>query len=250
MSAPGHSHLRWRPTSVSAAGIMVAVLVVPVGVFALASGAGLVKLPYGLFLVARRLPVVFPIHMISSGLAMLLIPLVITLRRHCGWHKALGRLAAGLVCVGGLTALPVALSSEASLAVRAGFFVQGIVWVTLMGAGIWAIRHRQIERHTHLMLAVAAVTSGAIWLRIATVAAVQLELPFDTVYALAAWASWLVPLGVVTGCTMHDARCRSRSHALACQRGLSHHDASAAQLKFAPQARGRVRCRFQAERNQ
>ena len=54
---------------------------------------------------------------------MLLMPLVITLRRQYGWHKALGRLAAGQVCVGGLTALPVALSSEASLAARAGFFV-------------------------------------------------------------------------------------------------------------------------------
>ena len=136
--------------------------------------------------------------MIASGLAMLLIPLVIMLRRHCGWHKALGRLAAGLVCVGGLTALPVALSSEASLATRAGFFVQGVVWLTLIGAGFWAIRQRQIERHARFMLAVAAVASGAIWLRLATVAAVQLDLPFETVYALAAWASWLVPLCVVT----------------------------------------------------
>ena len=197
--APSHS--RWRPASVGSAGVfvMIAVLVVPVGVFALASGAGLVKPPYGLYLVARRLPVVFPIHMIASGLAMLLIPLVLMLRRHCGWHKALGRLAAGLVCVGGLTALPVALSSEASLAARAGFFVQGLVWVTLIAAGIWAIRQRMIERHARLMLAVAAVTSGAIWLRLATVAAVQFNLPFETVYALAAWASWLVPLGVVTG---------------------------------------------------
>ena len=191
----------WRPVSVGAAGVlvMIAVLVVPVGVFAVASGAGLVKLPYGLYLVAKRLPVLFPVHMIASGMALLLIPVVIRLRRQYGWHKALGRLAAGLVCVGGLTALPVALSSEASLPARVGFFVQGIVWVLLMGAGIWAIRQRQIERHAHLMLAVAAVTSGAIWLRLATVAAVQLELPFETVYALAAWASWLVPLGVVTG---------------------------------------------------
>ena len=197
---PGPPQLNWRPASVGAAGVvvMIAVLVVPVGVIAVASGAGLVRLPHGLYLTAQRLPVVFPVHMIASGLAMLLIPVVITLRRHCGWHKALGRLAAGLVCVGGLTALPVAVSSEASLAARVGFFVQAVVWLTLVGAGIWAIRQRQIERHARLMLAVAAVTSGAIWLRIATVAAVQLELPFETVYALAAWASWLVPLGVVT----------------------------------------------------
>ena len=73
--------------------------------------------------------------------------------------------------------------------------------MTLMGAGFWAIRQRQVERHTRLMLAVAAVASGAIWLRVATVAAVQFDLPFEAVYALAAWASWLVPLGVVTGLT-------------------------------------------------
>ena len=208
MPGQGPAHSRWLPNSVGAAGVVVviAVFVVPVGVIAVASGAGFVKLPYGLYLVTQRLPVVFSIHMIASGLAMLLIPIVITLRRQCGWHKALGRLAAGLVCVGGLTALPVALSSEASLAARAGFFVQGIVWVTLIGAGICAIRQRQIERHTRFMLAVAAVTSGAIWLRLATVAAVQLDLPFESVYALAAWASWLVPLVVVTWCKRFAVR--------------------------------------------
>ena len=75
---PGHSpsQVHWRPASVGSAAVfvMIAVLVVPVGVVALASGAGLVKLPYGLYLVARRLPIVFPMHMIASGLTLLLIP--------------------------------------------------------------------------------------------------------------------------------------------------------------------------------
>ena len=69
---------------------MIAGLVVPVGVFAMASGAGLVKLPYGLYLVMQRLPVVFPMHMIASGLVILLIPLVIRLRSQCGWHIYIG----------------------------------------------------------------------------------------------------------------------------------------------------------------
>lgn len=46
------------------------------------------------------------------------------------------------------------------------------------------------------MLLMAAVTSGAVWLRLATIAIQTLELPFEASYAIAAWASWGVPCAV------------------------------------------------------
>jgi hypothetical protein len=55
------------------------------------------------------------------------------------------------------------------------------------------------------MLGVAAVASGAIWLRLASWAAVKLALPFDTAYSLAAWLSWLLPLGAVYILARHRA---------------------------------------------
>jgi hypothetical protein len=44
------------------------------------------------------------------------------------------------------------------------------------------------------MMAMAAVMSGAIWLRLTTMAAVQMMWPFGPTYAVAAWLCWLAPL--------------------------------------------------------
>jgi hypothetical protein len=44
------------------------------------------------------------------------------------------------------------------------------------------------------MIAMAAVASAAIWLRLVLYAAVAAGLPFDPVYAAACWACWIVPL--------------------------------------------------------
>ena len=98
-----------------------------------------------------------------------------------------------IACTGG-TALAVAIASEASLATRAGFFVQGLVWLALLVAAVVAIRRRDRARHARLMLAMAAVASGAVWLRLVLSGAVALELPFDTVYPVAAWSCWIIPL--------------------------------------------------------
>ena len=69
---------RRRATSITAAilvGLIPTLLALPVALLALGSGFGFAQLPYPLFLVLHRLPIVFPLHMIASGLALLLIPL-------------------------------------------------------------------------------------------------------------------------------------------------------------------------------
>lgn len=105
-------------------------------------------------------------------------------------------MAAVAVMVGGLTALPVALASEATATARAGLFTQGLVWLVLLAIAVAAIRHGDVAHHARFMLAMAAVASGAIWLRLVTFTATAAGLPFEQVYAAAAWACWLVPLGV------------------------------------------------------
>ena len=52
-------------------------------------------------------------------------------------------------------------------------------------------------RHMWLMLAVAAVASGAFWLRLAGWVAVKLSLQFETAYAVAAWLSWMLPVCLI-----------------------------------------------------
>ena len=176
--------------------LMLVSLVLPTGLTAIALGLGWLGLPYPLLLVLRRLPILFPAHMIASGAALILIPIAALSRRFPAVHRAVGRLAALAVAVGGCAAVPVALASEATAAARAGFATQGVVWLALLIAAVTAIRQGRKSRHAALMIAMAAVASGAIWLRL-TIAAVNMAaLPFNEAYAVAAWACWLVPLTI------------------------------------------------------
>ena len=103
----------------------------------------------------------------------------------------------GFVVLAGLTALPVAVLSESTPLARAGFFVQGLVWLALLAQGGRAIRQGDRAGHAKFMLAMAAVTTGAVWFRLMTGTAILLHLPFVEVYAFAAWAGWMIPLAVV-----------------------------------------------------
>ena len=172
-------------------------LAAPTGLVAVGEGAGGLKLPFNLFVVDQRLPGVFRLHMLASGLALLLIPLVLWVRRDRALHRPLGRLAAAAVLLGAMTSLPVALASDSVAMARAGFLAQGLVWLGLIAAGVAAIRRRKVERHARLMLAMAAVASGAIWVRLTTAAATSWDLPFDPIYGCVAWAGWIVPLAIV-----------------------------------------------------
>lgn len=148
-------------------------------------------------LIDRRMPVVFRIHMLSSAVVLLLLPVVIAVRFRPWFHRRIGWALGAFVVVGGLTALPVALFSTSWWPARIGFFVQGIVWLWLFYAAVARIRQGDRQRHAHLMLAMAAVTTGAVWFRLATGSALLLDLPFEAVYAAAAWLAWLVPLLLV-----------------------------------------------------
>jgi len=175
---------------------MVAFLLIPTALIAMALGLGLAPLPYDLLMVLQRLPIVFPTHMIASGLALILIPITAFARHRPKTHRALGRVTAACVVVGGLTALPVALASEAAAAARAGLFAQGLVWLALIIVAVAAIRRGDVARHAALMVAMAAVASGAVWLRLVMAIAAAFNLPFEATYGVGAWACWMVPLAL------------------------------------------------------
>ncbi|MET0631283.1 MAG: DUF2306 domain-containing protein [Xanthobacteraceae bacterium] len=193
-------YLRANRRLPSAAAIILALtlslLVLPAALVAITLGLGLRPLPYELFVVLQRLPLAFPLHMIASGLALILIPIAAFARPWRGVHRASGRLAAAAVVIGGLTALPVALASEATAVARAGLFTQGVVWLALLAVAIAAIRRREVSRHAGMMIAMAAVASGAIWLRLVMFAANTAGWPFEIAYAVATWACWLIPLAL------------------------------------------------------
>lgn len=172
-------------------------LIVAVALVALGSGLGLVALPFEMFVLAGEIPLIFHAHMITAALALLLAPAVILTRRHPQTHRMLGRVVGAFVVLGGMTALPVAIFSHSPPLARAGFFVQGIVWMGLLAGGVSAIRSGDKLLHARLMVAMFAVTTGAVWFRVITGTAILVQAPFVPVYAAAAWLGWILPLCVV-----------------------------------------------------
>jgi Predicted membrane protein (DUF2306) len=193
-----HANVRRGPSPVTAAvlALIVALLVVPVALIAIALGIGLLQLPYELVLVLQRRPIALPLHMVASGLALILIPIAAWTRRRRGLHRPIGRAAAICVAAGGTSAVLVALASEATAMARAGLFAQGLVCLALLAAAFAAIRSGDVSRHARLMIAMSAVVSGAIWLRLVMAGIVASGAPFDAAYGIAAWACWLVPLAL------------------------------------------------------
>ena len=154
--------------------------------------------PEGLAVKVELLPVIFPLHMLTGGLALLLVPLAIALRRRPRWHRIAGRIAAADVLVAGVTALPVALVVPVTLGSALGFTAQGCAWLILLALGIWNIRRGRIAAHRAMMVMLAATTSGAIFFRIylALWAIFAHGRHFDLFYACDAWIAWLLPLGI------------------------------------------------------
>jgi hypothetical protein len=82
--------------------------------------------PESLAIKVELLPIIFPLHMLTGGMALLLVPLAIILRRRPRWHRLAGRIAAVDVILAGVTALPVAWTAPVTLWSAAGFMAQGI----------------------------------------------------------------------------------------------------------------------------
>lgn len=152
--------------------------------------------PEALYVKTELLPWTFPAHMVSGGLALLLVPAMILLSSQPRWHRRLAWVTVPVVVLAGITAFPVALVAPVTPISAWGFTVQGALWLGLLGAGVWFIRHGQVARHRAAMLLLAAVTSGAMFFRIflALFAIYGHPRDYQAFYAADAWAAWGLPL--------------------------------------------------------
>ncbi len=151
--------------------------------------------PESLAIKLELMPIIFPVHMVTGGLALLLVPLALWFRG-AHWHRMVGRIAAADIFVAGVTALPVALNYPVTKISAVGFTTQGMVWMVLLAFGLWHIRGGRTARHRACMLMLAAVTSGALFFRI-YLGLWKLLLGFKyfyIFYAVDAWIAWGLPL--------------------------------------------------------
>ena len=165
---------------------------------ALAEAFAHADFPEQLAVKAEQLPVIFPIHMVSGALALVLIPLAIFVRRARRLHRPLARLAAVDVVISGVTAFPVAWVDPVTRWSGAGFMAQAATWLTLLALGLWHIRNGRRAKHRQAMLLMAATASGAVFFRIylALWAIFADRHGFPLFYSVDSWIAWLAPLGL------------------------------------------------------
>lgn len=166
------------------------------------------QFPEALAIKLEQMPILFPVHMLAGGLALLLIPLAILARNRRKLHRAVGRVAAVDVSIAGLTAYPVAWVAPISPWSAAGFIAQSTVWMTFLALGIWHIKRRRRAQHRACMLLMAATASGAIFFRIylALWALFGEQRHFEAFYSCDSWVAWLGPLAVTAFLLKRNSR--------------------------------------------
>jgi hypothetical protein len=152
--------------------------------------------PDDLLIKVELMPVIFPVHMFTGALALVLIPLALLLRAWRKWHRIAGRIAAADIVIAGLTAYPVALVAPVTTWSAVGFSAQATAWLIFLGLGLWNIRQGRPDRHRACMLLMTATASGAIFFRIylASWAILAQGKHFAVFYVWNAWLAWLLPL--------------------------------------------------------
>lgn len=168
--------------------------------------------PESLAIKVELMPVIFPVHMVTGGLALILLPLTIALRRRPRWHRPLGRIAATDVLIAGLTAWPVAWIAPVTVVSAAGFSAQATVWLLLLALGIRNIRRKRIVAHRTCMILMTATTFGAVVFRVflALWATFGTARGFEPFYECDAWIAWMLPLGT-TALALGYARSKRRA---------------------------------------
>ena len=154
--------------------------------------------PEALAIKVELMPLLFPLHMVAGGLALVLVPLSILLRQRGEWHRPVARATAAVVLVAGVTAFPVALVAPVTLGSALGFTAQGLVWLALLGLGIRHIRAGRVAQHRACMLLMAAATSSAVFFRVylALFAIYGSMRHYEAFYVADAWLAWGLPVAI------------------------------------------------------
>lgn len=144
--------------------------------------------------------IAFYAHIVASPIALLSCLLLLNNRlrqRYRTFHRYLGRF--NVFNIGLLVApsgLWMSLYAYTGSIAGAGFAVQSILLAFFVYCGWFNACKQQFEQHRAWMLRCFILLNAAIVLRLLSGAATLLTLDPESSYRFAAWASWLVPLGL------------------------------------------------------
>lgn len=134
------------------------------------------------------------VHMIFGGLAVILIPMQVSLwwrRRNGGQsHRRLGWALVPIVSIAALTTPPISFNMDYPMWSEIGFALGSVLWFGALVLGIYYIRKRDLFWHRRWMIMMAALCFGAVSFR--------LQLPLgrlffheDQIFPYIGWTCWV-----------------------------------------------------------
>lgn len=136
-------------------------------------------------------------HLIFGPIALAALPLQMNarLRAHRpGLHRVLGRIAALSMLIAGAAALAMLPGFTGSWFAAAGFAALGSLWIIFTLIAVQSARTKDFARHRAFMLRAAALTFGAVTLRIIMAPLMAAGWTVVQTYDVTAWGSWLPTL--------------------------------------------------------
>jgi uncharacterized membrane protein len=138
-------------------------------------------------------------HILLAPVALAAMPFQFWPRlraRRPALHRWTGRVYAGAVLLSGLGGLWLAPGTSAGPVAAWGFGLLAVLWLGSAARAVWLARAGRIAEHRVWMLRSAAMTFGAVTLRL------QLGLfaplvGFETIYVITAWSSWVPNLVLI-----------------------------------------------------
>ncbi|MFQ1702110.1 DUF2306 domain-containing protein [Loktanella agnita] len=133
-------------------------------------------------------------HIAFAVIALAVMPFQFSTRLRAarpGLHRLIGRIYVASCIIGGLCGLWLAVGTQAGLVAAWGFGLLAVVWIWCTLQGLFAARARAFADHRRWMIRSAALTFGAVTLRIYLIGALAAGLDFNSFYPLLGWISWV-----------------------------------------------------------
>ena len=141
--------------------------------------------------------VFFYIHISGGLLGMLLGPFQFISswrKRFPKLHRWLGTAYFVGIFSSGLAGVIIAPFAMGGGIVQTGFFVLGLVWLSVTGMGLRTLLRGQYQAHGQWMIRSYALTFAAIPQRTLLLFALFTPIPFLDIYRLSAWLPWIMQL--------------------------------------------------------
>ncbi|MBY4892122.1 DUF2306 domain-containing protein [Rhodobacteraceae bacterium N5(2021)] len=142
---------------------------------------------------------ILAVHMITGGLAVILVPLQVSRMWRRGdrrKHVYLGWALVPIVTIAALTTPPISFNMTLPFWSELGFALGSVAWFGALVMGIWAIKTKQIVRHQRWMVMMTALSFGAVSFRI-QLPILRIFWDMDVVFPYLGWTCWVPNVLVV-----------------------------------------------------